>query len=1692
MTVEANKTYFFSAISVPGVAMDNMYAEYVPAEQCAPDWTPPVTALDASDISLTKSCTPAISTEQNGDVGQLWTCSVDVSVPEAPFAGTLSITDAYTDTTTATGEVVASSSASGNFVCASGATCTIAGTDFDASGTETLSYSVFVTASELQDSYPMQNCVEGSYDDDGSGTAAPVAGNCVSAQWIPRNSITKTCDPIVAVSSGPMTMNCQLDVTGTNLATDSIIFAGDFFGAMPPATVTVAGTMMNVTSSEPWSCFESASGSAGWCELSAADMLAAGGASTINVSFAFTTDQASGEVVNCPMTDILAGSFGAATGQRSSEPAMRSPQRNAAGRFPDICVVLDLPTETLPPKIEDVIAKKSCERPQQATVNGVLGYTWDCRAEITVTPTPFAGTFTLEDDASTISIGTAQFLSTSEPANCTGLQSDHLTCVFDGATMGAPQVVTYQLFTALSDPNQPIEWKNCIKGHADTAAGTFASVPMCTGRTIKPEIKLEDPKKISLKKRCDAPVAAVENGVSGKRWSCEVAVQAVPAPFAGSFSFVEDATAVSGTTDANIIGYSAGNPNWACSGNFPQQQTECGVSGVAFSASGLETINFELFAADEGNAVDWRNCVSGAYKPDGGKPRDIKGNCVETHWDGKPTDPPVFTLKKGCRLGGVQDGNAYYACTIYIQQSSGAPITDPLVFDELFSTTSGNSAAPYILNLQGTPAMPNGWDCQQPPLTNSASCTISAADFNASTNHRINAYMSIPLADLGKEDFQNCAQVRIGDQVVGSADCVDLDEPAAVTEFDVKKSCKAAGERQTFGSSVWFQPYQCTLNVSTNGVPFTGPLWLSEDLHFGQNPGATSIQNITSSDPWDCTSPPYTAPAQGNEPVCSIQGSQFPNSGSSTLTVDLMMGPNMDLFGAENCVSLSFGGELGQAPVVASDCFEIAAPADPLIDLTKTCEPAVRGANNQWSAQCEVTISGTNLPAGQSIRITDELTGTGQTTIASGAFDPNPFTGSNCGIFTVAGGTGSACDVSTDQITGNGGSITLPYTATLVGSGRLRNDPAQNCAFADSPALGLHAPATGTGKACVTIALNVMATPGSTGSVSGVPDLPGEPVGPSGPITGTATLGAGASVVVPVDPVTPSTPLAGDSPSCSLDTLFVVDASKWMDASHGNRLDITKTAIIQALDGLRGNGSTAAIRARWGGGGMISGARDIDTHYQSIVSGTLPQIHAGGPSSWDMSFTNTPFSSPAPLVIFITAGNPTYSLVPNTSTYQQVPVADAVSAAVPRIAARRAQGSRVIGIGIGTDVNPAHLMAAVGNNITTYSAGGSVNPLVNDVIMIPNAQDAPTVFAQIAATYCPKEERPLSASNASQDIAAPIVPQPIASFAITKEQTSTCVANRNSQTYDCGFRLSVTNTGTAPYLGPLVMSDTAGAPGIASAQAVSGSGWSCGAAVGNAVSCTNAALSLAPGASSYVDLRMKLHGLRKGGTMQNCATVGVTPDRTQRVALIQKVMNDRGLKAGPVDGQPGKQTYAALAQLRRDLGLPDSRDFDDALFAALGLPLQKTGEASCVNAPLPAMPAPPLQCNARSTVKQGESCACRYDNMVRRNATSCRCAKGFTLVNGKGCVKKAAPKPAPAPEPALKCDPRSTYQRGDICACIDHKNAKNISKTQCACTNGLPMVNGKCLPIKITPSRPDVDAVGTEKCRIMLNGICIK
>ncbi len=1455
--VQAGQTYAYVAEFSHSVNIDNAAV----AVQCGAV----LPEIDAQNVILDKQCEPPLDFAMNGTLGQVWTCRVEVTVPTAPFAGDLVIQDVFTPNALSSGQIIRAEWPSGNGVCTL-ADCTISGGDFDVSGTEVVEFDVFVEATEPADVYPLENCATATLT---SGTnATPVAPSCTSAQWIPRAEVTKSCDPIPANSSAPFTMNCQIDVVASGLTTTGFVTVMDAFVAQPPAQATVFPTFMNVTSTENWTCIDqqlNQPSSIGICELPAGDLMAAGGTSTLHTSFLFDVDQAPTQVANCRFVDLHPESFlDQLSGQRG---ALRSPVAGGWPQMPDGCVYVDVPGVQLETKVDPKVTK-NCDQPMLTQLGGVDGYLWQCEAEINVTPSPFAGTFSFVDDASQISLGTAEFVSVSDPNNCQGIGTGQLNCTYAGGTLSAPHYVQYDLFAPYVPTQDVITWKNCIDGHAETPAGVFAAVPMCVERSIKPLDKpiLPTAKDISVKKSCGRGYDTEHDGETGLGWQCEITVTATPAPFAGTFTFHENASNITGSTGQIIAIDQQNPPSWACLPGLPTPATHCTIQGADFDPTGTETVGFTLFAPTGDQPIAWENCADGVYTPLDGEPREIKGNCQDLTW--KPD-----------------------------------------------------------VSSQGDPAV------------------------------------------------------------------------------DVKKECKPLGERMIMSDTAWFQQIECTLTVTSNGVPFAAPLWVNENMLYGANNGGASVVSIGSVDPWQCVPAPY-GPG-GNQPVCGIDPTQFPyGAGQSTLTVVLnLFGGAADQFGAQNCAALTMGPapSIDPADFVAQSCVELAAPpplVTPSIDLVKTCEPAVLGANNQWSVACVLTITGQNLPAGEPVRVMDELMSSATQTAVFGQMTAPT---NACGGGLINGGAATGCDISTDDIINAGGTLTIPYSGTYQGpAGRPISGPqAQNCAYVDVPGVNLHGPTGGNGKSCVPVEFKLAAVTG-----------PGiDPTIGTGPIIGTpGSAGALDGISLP-DPTAVPTLEKTCAP-----LVFAAGQNKTQASC-----DITVTVPT---------GTQIEM------GRLIDAARVPNTDYN--IAGVV---------------------------------NPTITGLANLGCVE---------------------GSNGYDIPITFCTGPA---------IADFANGGQFDLQWSAQMGTANMIDAD--YRNCAyLSYRATPGGPIQNLQAChkfeviRETRAPTPPVVEASLAVTKRQTADCVANRNTQRYTCGFRLSVTNTGTAPFHGPLVVTDTFGSPGAQEITLLSGGGWSCAQPVAGAISCEHAGLALAPGAFAPIDLSMEVQGLVNGGTFNNCAAVGIPHNRAQRVAAMQQIMNARGLNAGPVDGKPGKRTYGALAELQRSLGVPVSREINDGLLRALGVPLQKPGLQSCVNVPLPPMPKPPLQCDRATTVQKGEACQCRFDNMVRRNAVSCQCQAGDVFVPGKGCEHAVVVDPTPPPlEEPLVCDRNTTRPRDGQCVCLDPKNAVKTSSSACGCKNGLPMVNGRCLPIVVAPKPvPGTDDAAGENrpCKINVNGVCLK
>ena len=794
MSVQAGVTYNFKYVLYSGASMDNAFVRYVDNSICpslAGVPNPPIVAsapgLNVDQTSIQKICEAPTQGTHNGKLGQHWACRINVNAAPAPFAGTLTVNDAPSQNTgnTAT-QIISMTSSETGVDCSAGQSCSVDGATFDGSGV--IDVQTFVETTGQAESYTAKNCTSGSYSND----AEPVSinGNCVQASFNPRDSTTKICDPVVPVASGPMTLNCRISVSGSNLPTDGFITVIDLFGAPAPGSANVVGSMMNVTSNENWSCIDaSSSQNAGACELSTLDLFNAGGSSTINVGFKFEVGPDTQQVFNCGPGQITPTSvLEALSKQKSSNRSALT-----ANNLPDYCTAIDVPRYKEPPllPLKEAKVQKECGRPEEG------------------------------------------------------------------------------------------------------------------------EIKDE----------------------RGLIWKCKITVDASPVPFAGSFTLNEDASSFSGPTPGNIVSLDPVNPDWQCQQNLPAQTSSCTIAGTDFSTSGSETVEVTLFVLTGEKPIDWKNCVSGTSQPlkgEKGETREFGGNCEGMSWT--------------------------------------------------------------------------------------------------------------PTGDPGKE-----------------------------TTFKVEKICEPRGKRHVLKPGTWFQPYRCAITVTTNGVPFSGPIYVQDSLTVGGQPGDQLITGLSSTDPWTCNPGPYSST---NYAGCWIMGAQYPhNPGISTINVVMVVNSSTAELGIENCGILNtINTDTGKPTPIGESCTTIAEEIDdepkPFLNVNKFCaQPTRNGAT--WNVACVVTISGGNMPAGTPIRLSDEMLSIPRYTASSGQFQSSI---AQCGGGNTGNGVLAACDLSSDDLAN--GPITFNYTGAFLSQTVLgQQRTAQNCAFADAPGLNLHAPTGGNGKACVPLTL---------------------------------------------------------------------------------------------------------------------------------------------------------------------------------------------------------------------------------------------------------------------------------------------------------------------------------------------------------------------------------------------------------------------------------------------------------------------------------------------------------------------------------------------------------------------------------------------------------------------------------------------
>lgn len=311
-------------------------------------------------------------------------------------------------------------------------------------------------------------------------------------------------------------------------------------------------------------------------------------------------------------------------------------------------------------------------------------------------------------------------------------------------------------------------------------------------------------------------------------------------------------------------------------------------------------------------------------------------------------------------------------------------------------------------------------------------------------------------------------------------------------------------------------------------------------------------------------------------------------------------------------------------------------------------------------------------------------------------------------------------------------------------------------------------------------------------------------------------------------------------------------------------------------------------------------------------------------------------------------------------------------------------------------------------------------------------------------------------------------------LSLAKSPVGECRVNVQSQTYSCGFTLTVENTGPDAFSGPLHLLDTFGSPSPRDVNTVTADGWECFTAdTEDQVSCFVAEIMLPPAQDTTIEMSLTLPGVRNGSSFENCVSFARPENSVLQTKIMQTLLNSLGIDVGSVDGIVGPKTRAGIIQLQRQEGWPETGEMSDQLLQAMGLNIP-VGDQICATVTLPPMPEPPLSCDPSTTVLLDGSCECRFSRMMQINRTSCACIQGTQLEAGRGCFRPerqiSEPRRPSAPSSASTptCPPGSTFNaaRG-VCIAPAPREACSIANQvmvngTCRCRAGFELRSGGC------------------------------
>jgi len=145
----------------------------------------------------------------------------------------------------------------------------------------------------------------------------------------------------------------------------------------------------------------------------------------------------------------------------------------------------------------------------------------------------------------------------------------------------------------------------------------------------------------------------------------------------------------------------------------------------------------------------------------------------------------------------------------------------------------------------------------------------------------------------------------------------------------------------------------------------------------------------------------------------------------------------------------------------------------------------------------------------------------------------------------------------------------------------------------------------------------------------------------------------------------------------------------------------------------------------------------------------------------------------------------------------------------------------------------------------------------------------------------------------------------------------------------CPFDAMLTNAGTGPFRGPIVVKINASIPGVR--LSTSSSGWRC-----SDEACMDPSVTLAPGESRRLTVGVLVPRTAEPDVaLRQCVELTAPEPGDAPVRFVQMMLATAGIDAGPADNQMGRKTLRAIETFRQSAGLAGGAGIDEPLIDAL-------------------------------------------------------------------------------------------------------------------------------------------------------------